>query len=356
MAKTYNIIGVMSGSSLDGLDICFCSFEHSEKGWTFSMPYAETYAYSSKWKNHLKTAFQSTAKAFVELDKNFGELIGQKISDFIREHQIKHVDFVASHGHTVFHNPENNYSSQIGSGAHIAAVANLPSITNFRSLDTALGGQGAPLVPIGDELLFGEYDFCINLGGYSNISYKSDNKRIAYDICPVNKVLNHLAEKERKEFDKNGKIGRKGKVNKALLEKLNALDFYQQKGPKSLGDEWLHNNFFSLLDKYRVNLENVDVMRTVYEHIAIQIANVTKQSRNKRILATGGGTHNQFLIENIKNKNSNYLIIPENKLIDFKESLIFAFMGALRAEHKINCLASVTGAKKDSSGGIIYYI
>jgi anhydro-N-acetylmuramic acid kinase len=346
----------MSGSSLDGLDICFCRFEHSEKGWTFSMPYAETHEYSSKWKNHLKTAYQSNAKAFVELDKNFGELIGQKVVDFIRNHQIKHIDFVASHGHTVFHNPGYNYTSQIGSGAHIAAIANLPSITNFRSLDTALGGQGAPLVPIGDELLFAEYDFCLNLGGYSNISYKSDNKRIAYDICPVNKALNYLAEKEGREFDENGEIGRKGKVNKTLLEELNAQDFYQQTGPKSLGDEWLHNNFFSLLEKYRVDLENADIMRTVYEHIAIQIANVTKQSRDKRILATGGGAHNQFLTENIRNINSNYLIIPEKKLIDFKESLIFALMGALRAEKKTNCLASVTGAKQDSSGGIIYYI
>lgn len=346
----------MSGSSLDGLDICFCRFEHSEKRWTFSMPYAETYEYSSKWKNHLKTAYQSTAKAFVELDKNFGELIGQKVVDFIRNHHIKHVDFIASHGHTVFHNPENNYTSQIGSGAHIAAVTNLPSITNFRSLDTALGGQGAPLVPIGDELLFGDYDFCLNLGGYSNISYKSYNKRIAYDICPVNKALSYLAEKEGREFDKNGEIGRKGKVNKALLEELNAMDFYQQTGPKSLGDDWLHNNFFNLLAKYSVDLENADVMRTVYEHIAIQIANVTKHRWNKSILTTGGGAHNQFLIENIRNKNSNTLIIPDKKLIDFKESLIFAFMGVLRSENKINCLASVTGAKIDSSGGIIYHI
>lgn len=356
MAKTYNIIGVMSGSSLDGLDICFCSFEHTDKGWNFNMPYVKTYAYSRAWRNQLKSASQSTAKIFVELDKRFGKLIGHKAIDFIREYDIDKVDFIASHGHTLFHNPDKNYTAQIGSGAHITAVTNIPSITDFRSLDTALGGQGAPLVPIGDELLFGDYDYCLNLGGYSNISYKSSEKRIAYDICPANKVLNYLAEKEGKDFDKDGKIGQKGKVIQNLLGELNALDYYQKNGPKSLGDEWLHNEFFRVLGRYSADLKNADMMRTVYEHISMQIAKATNQSKEKNILTTGGGALNQFLIDCINEQNTNNIVIPDKQLIDFKESLIFALMGALRFENKINCLSSVTGARQDSSGGIIYHI
>ena len=345
----------MSGSSLDGLDICFCTFSKSENGWFYTMPHAETYEYSVEWRNKLKSASQSNAKMFVELDKSFGELIGKNVVDFISRHKTGNVDFVASHGHTVFHNPEKNYTSQIGSGAYISAVTNVPSITNFRSLDTALGGQGAPLVPIGDELLFNEFDYCLNLGGYSNISYRSNEQRIAYDICPVNKVLNFLAEKEGKEFDKDGEIGKKGEVIKVLLHDMNDLDYYYQNGPKSLGDEWLQKEFFEVLNRYS-SLKNADMMRTVYEHIAVQIAKSTYPSKGKKILTTGGGALNQFLIDCIRKHNSNNIIIPDKKLIDFKESLIFAFMGALRSENLINCLASVTGAKKDTSGGIIYHI
>jgi anhydro-N-acetylmuramic acid kinase len=345
----------MSGSSLDGLDICFCKFSKSENGWFYTMPQAETYEYSAEWKNKLKSASQSNAKMFVELDKSFGELIGKNVVDFISRHKIDHVDFVASHGHTVFHNPENNYTSQIGSGAHISAVTNVPSISNFRSLDTALGGQGAPLVPIGDELLFNEFDYCLNLGGYSNISYRSNDQRIAYDICPVNKVLNFLAEKEGKEFDKDGEIGKKGEVIKELLHDMNELDYYYQKGPKSLGDEWLQKEFFEVLNRYS-SLKNADMMRTVYEHVSVQIAKSTYPGKGKKILTTGGGALNQFLIDCIRKHNTNSIIIPDKKLIEFKESLIFAFMGALRYENLINCLASVTGARKDTSGGIIYHI
>ena len=346
----------MSGSSLDGLDICFCRFKYSEEGWKYDMPYSQTFDYSGDWKKKLKEAGTSSAKSFVELDKAFGQFTGQKTLDFITQNKIKQVDFIASHGHTVFHNPEKNYTTQIGSGAHIAAVTNIPSITNFRLLDTALGGQGAPLVPIGDELLFSEYDYCLNLGGYSNISYNSNGVRLAYDICPVNKALNHYAGKEKQEFDKDGEIGRKGKIIAELLSVLNQLEFYDTPGPKSLGDDWLNSVFFEITRKYEENHSNHDIMRTIYEHIAIQIAKATDQTHKKKILTTGGGAHNTFLMECIRHHNKNKIIIPDDQLVNYKESLIFAFMGVLRAENKNNCLASVTGAKKDNSGGIIYYI
>ncbi len=346
----------MSGSSLDGLDICFCRFEYSEKKWKYSMPYSQTFEYSTEWKQKLTKAATSPAKSFVELDKAFGEFIGREAMKFISDNQINQVDYIASHGHTVFHNPENNYTTQIGSGAHIAAVTNIPSITNFRLLDTALGGQGAPLVPIGDELLFAEYDYCLNLGGYSNISYKLNNLRLAHDICPVNKALNHFAAKEGKEYDNNGEIGRKGKIVKDLLSELNKLEFYSTTGPKSLGDDWLNSVFFKITRKYEEEHSISDIMRTIYEHIATQIAKATEQTNKKNILTTGGGAHNKFLMECLRDHNHNNLIIPDNQLVNYKESLIFAFMGVLRVENKINCLASVTGAKHDNSGGIIHYI
>jgi len=346
----------MSGSSLDGLDICFCKFEYSEKGWKYSMSHSMTFEYSMEWKKKLKEAGTLSAKSFVEIDKAFGEFTGQKTLEFISKNQISQVDFISSHGHTVFHNPERNNTTQIGSGAHIAAVTNIPAITNFRQLDTALGGQGAPLVPIGDELLFAEYDYCLNLGGYSNISYKSNGVRFAHDICPVNRALNHFAAKEGKEYDNDGKIGRQGKLITGLFSELNQLEFYNIPGPKSLGDDWLNSVFFKITRKYEENHSIQDIMRTIYEHIATQIANATERTHKKKILTTGGGAHNTFLMECIRNHNKNKLIIPEAQLVNYKESLIFAFMGVLRVQNKNNCLASVTGAKQDNSGGTIYYI
>ncbi|MGM0498334.1 MAG: anhydro-N-acetylmuramic acid kinase, partial [Bacteroidota bacterium] len=218
------------------------------------------------------------------------------------------------------------------------------------------GGQGAPLVPIGDELLFSEYDYCLNLGGYSNISYKSNNVRLAHDICPVNKALNYFAAKEGKEYDKDGETGRKGNPVKELLTELNQLDFYHTSGPKSLGDDWLNDIFLKIAEKYEASYSTSDILRTIYEHIAKQIAKATDHTANMKILATGGGAHNQFLIECIRKQNRNQLIIPEDQLVDFKESLIFGLMGVLRVENKNNCLASVTGAKHDNSGGIIFNI
>ncbi|MGM0378046.1 MAG: anhydro-N-acetylmuramic acid kinase [Bacteroidota bacterium] len=356
MRKAYNIIGIMSGSSLDGLDICFCAFEYSGNRWKYRIYSAQTFEYSMEWKKMLKEAENSSAQSFVELDKALGEFTGRKVLEFITQNQIKQVDFIASHGHTVFHNPEKNYTTQIGSGAHIAAVTNIPTITNFRLLDTALGGQGAPLVPIGDELLFSEYDYCLNLGGYSNISYKSNNARLAYDICPVNKALNYFAAKEGKEYDKDGALGRKGKPIKELLTELNQLEFYHTSWPKSLGDDWLNSVFIKITGKYEDNYSIPDILRTIYEHIARQIAKATGHTKKMKILTTGGGAHNQFLIECISEQNRNQFIIPDDQLVDFKESLIFALMGVLRVENINNCLASVTGAKRDNSGGIIFNI
>jgi len=351
----HRILGIMSGSSLDGLDVASCSFQLENHRWDHQIEAAETFSYDKDLARALSNLNEITAESFVNVDIQLGRFIGKAINRFIKAHNLKNIDYIASHGHTAFHNPSKGYSTQIGNGAIITATTRIPTITDFRSLDVALGGQGAPLVPIGDALLFPKYDYCLNLGGYSNISFDQQGKRIAFDICPVNKAINYLAHQAGKEMDKNGEMAAQGSVDGTLLDKLNKLDFYHAAPPKSLGDEWLNNHFLEVLkDASRLSL--YDQLRTVYEHIAIQIQKASGQTTNGSILVTGGGALNRFLMDCIREKNTNRIVIPDNKLIEFKEALIFAFMGVLRSKGMTNCLASVTGASRDSSGGVIYEV
>ncbi len=348
--RSYNVIGIMSGTSLDGLDIVLCNFTFHKK-WNYKILKSETINYTDEWRNNLSNAYNLSGQELIFLHKCYGQYIGQSVLTFLKDTSEK-IDFIASHGHTIFHQPERKLSLQIGDGFEIAATTNISTISDFRALDIALGGQGAPLVPIGDELLFSEYDYCINLGGFANISYKENNKRLAYDICPANIILNFLANKLGQTFDKNGALGFLGKSNSELLQKLNSIDYYSKKHPKSLGKEWLDTTLMPILEKSEIPLH--DKLRTVYEHIAIQISNSIENSNKTKTLITGGGAYNKLLINLIKQKSKIEIIIPDNNIVEFKEALIFAFLGVLRFNNEINCLSSVTGAKKDSSGGIIH--
>jgi anhydro-N-acetylmuramic acid kinase len=353
--QVHRVLGIMSGSSLDGLDVASCTFQLENNRWNYQIEAAETFTYDKDLALALRNLNEITTESFVHVDIRLGRFIGNAINRFIGAHNLQNIDYIASHGHTAFHNPSKGYSTQIGNGAIIAATTRISTITDFRSLDVALGGQGAPLVPIGDALLFPEYDYCLNLGGYSNISFDKQGKRIAFDICPVNKAINYLARQADEEMDKNGKMAAQGSVDGILLDTLNNLDFYHTPPPKSLGDEWLNNHFLKLLkDDSRLSLH--DQLRTVYEHIAIQIQKASEHATNGTILVTGGGAHNRFLMDRIRERNTNRIVIPENKLIEFKEALIFAFMGILRSKGMTNCLASVTGASRDSSGGVVYEV
>ncbi|MFP4019522.1 MAG: anhydro-N-acetylmuramic acid kinase [Bacteroidales bacterium] len=355
MKKSYNIIGIMSGSSLDGLDIAFCNFFNNRGKWKYKILAAETANFPDWLKSQLRDIHNLTPEKFVRLDFQFGKFIGTAVNAFHETHNISGIDYISSHGHTAFHNPAEGYTSQIGSGAAIAAETNISTICDFRATDVAMGGEGAPLVPAGDRLLFGDYDYCLNLGGYSNISYEFNKTRIAFDICPVNKIINHLAAVLNQNMDKDGEMARKGEINTQLLEKLNSLEFYHRTPPKSLDDNWFKNTFLNYMSQFdKVNV--YDKLRTVYEHIAIQIKNATKHTDNKSILSTGGGTHNEFLIERIKQLNQNTLIVPDKDLINYKEAIVFGFMGVLRAVNKPNCLCSVTGAKKDTVSGVVYKV
>lgn len=341
-------IGLMSGTSLDGLDICFVAFEKQEN-WNFQILKAETLPYPEKWEERLRNSIHLSSEELLELHSEYGFYLGQTVNDFIDRHDLQNIDLIASHGHTVFHQPKRKFTLQIGDGRAIKVETGLPVIYDFRSQDVLMGGNGAPLVPMGDELLFSSYDACLNLGGFSNISLKHRGKRIAFDIAPVNIVLNRLAQKFNKNFDENGQLARTGTIDSDLLDKLNSLDFYSQPHPKSLGIEWCHECIFPLFE----NIDTTDAMATFTEHVAHQISYIITTNSLRNVLCTGGGTYNTFLIEKIKEKTESEIIIPEKEIIDYKEALIFALMGVLRMNNKINILSSATGSTKDHSSGVI---
>ena len=344
------VIGLMSGTSLDGVDLVYVRFDKEDYK-RFEILFCETISYSSNWKGVLQKAIHFSKDDLNQLNLEYGVLLAELINGFIDKFQIKNIDFIASHGHTILHQPQKGITLQIGDGQTIANITNQKVVCDFRTQDVKLGGQGAPLVPIGDELLFFKYDFCLNLGGFSNISFKKDKKRTAFDICPVNIVLNHYVNKLGLEYDESGKIASKGKINQQLLNQLNALEFYRPGPPKSLGLEWVQKEVFPLIDKMESDIPSI--LRTFVEHIAVQIAKVIYQ--NNAVLITGGGAFNTFLIQQIEKHSQMKISLPNDKLIDFKEALIFAFLGLLKVNNKINCLSSVTGASKDHSTGRIFY-
>lgn len=348
--KSYFALGLMSGTSLDGLDICYVKFPTAETE-NFEILQAETIPYDQIWKSKLKNSIVLTAEELTRLDFDYGIYLGKTTKAFIQKHQIQQLDFIASHGHTVFHNPAKNYTLQIGKGQGIFTETGIRTVFDFRSQDVLLGGQGAPLVPIGDEILFKNYDACLNLGGFSNISFQRNGKREAFDICPVNVVLNQLSEELGKNYDENGEMARSGKLLPELLDSLNSFDFYQNPPPKSLGLEWCLENVFPLLKSHSASIPNL--LSTFTAHIADQIAKVLNENAIQDVLVTGGGTYNDFLIQSLDSKTKTRLIIPNKKLIDFKEALVFALMGFLRLENRINVLSSVTGAAKNHSSGIV---
>ena len=344
-------IGLMSGTSLDGIDLAVCEFDFSESKPAFRILKAKTFEYDEIWRSRLRMSMQISGHELMKLDCDYGKFSADRINDFLESEKLK-IDFISSHGHTVFHQPEHSFSTQIGSGAVIAAQTGVDTICDFRSTDVALGGQGAPLVPVGDELLFSDYDACLNIGGIANISFKKGGHRIAFDICAANMILNFLAEKLDKKMDEGGELAKRGNIQAVLLQNLNMHPFFQITEKKSLGKEWVEENMIRKIEMSNVAI--LDKLRTCTEHIAQKIAEVIIKNKLKKILVTGGGTYNGFLIERIRSLTQEEIIIPENQIVEFKEALIFALLGALRLKNKINVLSSVTGAKRNSCSGTVY--
>ena len=343
------IVGVMSGTSLDGLDLCYTEFDYRDGKWEYNIVVAEDEEYPLEIKDKLANAQSMSAQNYALFNSDYGLYLGRRIKSFIDRHSLN-PDYIASHGHTIFHQPSKRFTAQIGSGAGIAAETGVDTICDFRTTDVALGGQGAPLVPIGDRNLFSEFAYCLNMGGFSNISYDSGEERVAYDISPVNYVLNHYTRKIGLDFDKDGEIARSGKISKGLLSDLNNLEFYSLNGPKSLGREWVEEVVIPLIDSYGLSIE--DRLATFCEHVAIQIS---RHIKSGKVLVTGGGALNRYLIERMSaNAPQCEYFVPDTLTVNFKEALIFAFLGALYVSDIPNCLRSVTGAKYDNIGGALY--
>jgi anhydro-N-acetylmuramic acid kinase len=349
----YTVVGVMSGSSLDGVDLALCRFLKTAS-WSFAMIRSDVIPYPEEWKQKLKDAPSMSGHELIHTHAQYGRYLGTLVKEFLHQGNEK-INFISSHGHTIFHQPQKGFTLQIGDGAALAAEAGLPVVCDFRTADIALGGQGAPLVPVGDRLLFDEYGFCLNIGGIANISAEVNGKRIAYDICPANQLLNNLAANLGAEYDKDGALARKGDLNPELIQRLNSFGYYQKNFPKSLGNENVAEYFFPLLRESSCSIE--DKLRTCTEHIAQQIADAVNEENSlvKNILVTGGGAFNKFLIELLKEKTHHRIVLPENNIIKFKEAIVFAFLGVLRMRNEVNVLKSVTGASRDSVSGAVYH-
>ena len=350
--QKYTIIGVMSGTSLDGVDLAHIVFTVENNKWKFEILESETISYSTDWLNKLKTAVDFSKTQLEKLNHDYTQLLATIISSFIKKYDLKNLDAVCSHGHTILHQPQNGFTLQIGNLPKIAELINQTVVCDFRVQDVELGGQGAPLVPIGDRILFSEYDYCMNLGGFSNISFEKNNERIAFDISPVNTVLNYYASELGMNYDDKGSVSRTGNCKEDLLSELSNLDYYQKKHPKSLGFEFVKETILPIIESYSIPIE--DKLHTFTEHVALQIA-LALPNKKGSLFITGGGAYNDFLIERIQHHLPKMkIIIPSAKILEFKEALIFALLGVLKLRGEINVLKSVTGAKKDHSSGTIY--
>lgn len=350
--KDFKVIGLMSGSSLDGVDIAYVNFSHDNKRWFFQIVEAGNIPYTEEWKNKLSEAFNKSEAELKELDIEYGKFLGTVTKKFIKKYEFD-PKLIASHGHTIFHAPEKSYTLQIGNGQEIANATGITTINDFRSEDVTKGGQGAPLVPIGDKYLFAEFPICLNIGGIANVSYDIDGQRIAYDICMANQMLNYLASKLGYDYDNNGNFARQGNVNQELLNIFNDNSYYDKEAPKSLGREFFEKYQHEIIDSSALPVK--DLLATATEHIACQIVKATDSLEKSKMLITGGGAKNNLLIERIRKMSKHEIVIPDTMIIDYKEALIFAFLGTLKLEGKINVLSSVTGASSDSSSGNICF-
>lgn len=351
--NNYKVIGLMSGTSLDGLDVACCTFRQTGDGWRYTIEKALTVRYPDAWIKKLSGAHLLTGEELINLDVAYGKYLGKVCADFIRQHKVR-VDFIASHGHTIFHQPAKGFTFQLGNGQALHAACGIPVVYDFRSLDVLLEGEGAPLVPAGDKFLFGEYDVCLNLGGIANLSMEIKRNRIAYDICFVNMGLNYLAAKAGKSYDVNGAMAEQGELDSSLWKALAKIHSGLRKKRPSLGREIFEKQIQPLLDNEEISLNNR--LRTFTESAAAEVASaIISNNERAKVLCTGGGAFNSFFILRLLELCGDHatLIIPDNEVVKFKEALVFAFLGVLRARNEINCLKSVTHASRNSSSGVM---
>jgi anhydro-N-acetylmuramic acid kinase len=360
----YRVIGLMSGSSLDGLDIAYVHLHETAGKWSYEIIKADCYPYSNEWANKLSTAISLNARDYLLLHTAYGRYIGELVNRFIADNNLQYqVQLIASHGHTTFHIPAQRMTGQLGDGAAIAAVTGINTVTELRAMDLALGGQGAPIVPIGEKILLRDHEFFLNLGGIANLSVNHPEKYVAFDVCPANRVLNMLAEKAGKAYDEGGNMARKGKVDESLLEKLDTLEYYAQPYPKSLANDFGTDVVYPIVENAGLSTE--DALRTYVEHICQQVkkavetllSHAPSSNGELTLLATGGGALNGFKVERLRellNDLNVKLVVPGHELVQYKEALVMALIGVLRWREENNVLASVTGAERNSIGGAVW--
>lgn len=351
--ENYNVLGVMSGTSLDGVDLAHIIFNYQNSIWSYNMRECQTVAYSDVWVNRLKEAVGYTKEKLEKLNDEYTLLLSDIIKTFIEDFAIKDLDVVCSHGHTILHQPQNGFTLQIGNKQELAKSIGITTVCDFRLQDVQMGGQGAPLVPIGDRLLFSDYSYCLNLGGFSNISFEDNGERVAFDICAVNTVLNYYAGKLGLPYDDGGKVAAKGKMIAEMYNELNRLEFYKKSYPKSLGFEYVKEVLLPLVEKYDVPAE--DKLHTFTIHVATQVAAVINVLPPGKLLVTGGGAYNIFLLNCMQEfMPDTTIVVPDDKTIQYKEALIFGLLGVLKLRGEVNVLSSVTGAVGDHSSGIVF--
>jgi anhydro-N-acetylmuramic acid kinase len=357
----YRAIGLMSGSSLDGLDIVFAELNEHAGSWSFDIQASACYEYDAAWRKRLEFVIDLNARDYQLLHADYGHYLGAQVNQFINENDLHFkVGLISSHGHTSFHMPSKKMTAQLGDGAAIAAVTGLPVVSDLRALDIAFGGQGAPIVPIGEKFLFPEYRMFLNLGGIANISFNFPGNYIAFDVCPANRVLNMLSNLENKAFDEGGNRAASGTINTDLLEQLNRLDYYQKGYPKSLANNFGTETVFPVIEEKGLPIN--DALSTYVAHIIFQLKKVIDsmprhEVENQKLLVTGGGAFNDFLIRQLKTEVSLFdidVVVPEENIVNNKEALVMAFIGVLRWRQEYNVLASVTGAQRNSIGGAVW--
>lgn len=369
--QTMTGLGLMSGSSLDGVDMAVCSLMYR-----FDQPTGIIESVSIELRAHDCIAFPESIKQrlinsdslsvpeFIELDKDLGVFFGKRVSEFIRQQSIKGVEFVASHGHTILHEPSKGYSCQIGSPSHIAANSGILTIGDFRNMDMAYGGEGAPMAPLIDRYVYPDVDVFLNIGGIANVSYSVDGNTFGYDLAPANQFFNKLANESGFDFDDQGKLASKGQVNPNLLNLLEALDYFSKSGPKSLDNLDIREHIWPIVKTSVISVEDklatcVQLLINQFEKALKHFLSLQKSRSQVRLLISGGGAKNTFLVEQILNLQIENIQInryeTSESVSDMKEAMLMALAGGLRILELPNIFSSVTGAKKDSVGGGIFY-
>lgn len=352
--ETYTVTGLMSGSSLDGLDLAFCRFTRHEAGeWEGCILEARTVAFPPALLEDLRRLPAASALELVRTDTAFIRFCAGEVQQLIAGCGEK-PGLIASHGHTVFHNPGAGYTLQIGNGGLLAGLTGIPVVSDFRTLDVGLGGQGAPLVPGAEKHLFPSYQACLNLGGIANLSFPQEAAARGFDVCPCNQLLDLVSSRRGLAFDRDGLLAEKGKVDPDLLQSLRAIPFHRKAGPKSLGNEEVRNIWFPVLAAFETEPEHV--LATLCQYIALETAAALPAAGpTGRLLITGGGAFHPVLVRGINHACTGWeTVVPEKTLISFKEAYCFAFLGLLRWRGENNTLAAVTGARHDAPGGALY--